>query len=625
MSTVRQVAIAVLIGCAAASLWAQTAQEKPALQKLPQVKDLQIPRVASRPTLEEFLDGAERSDMRRVDDFRQRNPGDGVAASRKTTAYLGYDDTNLYAVFVCESPKGRLRARMGKREDILSDDIVGLFLDTFHDMRHGYEFFVNPYGIQADALITEGRNDEFSFDTLWYSDGRITSEGFLALIAIPFRSLRFTYKDMQNWGIGVARFIPEANEQVFWPFVSNSISGFVPQLGNAMGMEKVSPGRNLQIVPYISFNRTHYLDNPPAGPYFRTDTEVRVGFDAKAVIHDALTLDVAVNPDFSQVESDDPQVTVNQRFEVFFPERRPFFLENLGYFSTPENLFFSRRIGDPEFGARLTGKLGRWNMGFLAADDRAPGQIEDPTDPVNGKRAVISVARVQREFSRENTVGVLVTDRELAGGFNRVEAADMRVKLGKIWTFDGQGMLSQTKDAYGVESTGTAYTVLINRFSRKVGYSLNYFDRSPGFVSDLGYVPRVDIRQVNQFARKIFYMKNRRAGLISVRVNTFAYAIFDHAGRQQEWSINPGLNFELAGSTFIGANTSRGFERFNNTNFRNGGQSYYAHSEHFRKVTLDAGLDRNIRINYDPAGTLRAFRGDSIAFRGSFTLRPTHA
>jgi hypothetical protein len=125
-----------------------------------------------------------------------------------------------------------------------------------------------------------------------------------------------------------------------------------------MGMEKVSPGRNLQIIPYISFNRTHYLDNPPAGPYFRTDTDVRVGFDAKAVIHDALTLDVAVNPDFSQVESDDPQVTVNQRFEVFFPEKRPFFLENVGYFSTPENLFFSRRIGDPEFGARLTGKLG---------------------------------------------------------------------------------------------------------------------------------------------------------------------------------------------------------------------------------------------------------------------------
>jgi hypothetical protein len=129
MSGVRQAATAALFLCALPSLWAQSAQSK-----LAQIKDLQIPRIASRPTLEEFADGAARADMKRVDDFRQRNPGDGAPASRRTTAYLGYDDNNLYAVFVCESPKGHLRARMGKREDILSDDIVGLFLDTFHDM-----------------------------------------------------------------------------------------------------------------------------------------------------------------------------------------------------------------------------------------------------------------------------------------------------------------------------------------------------------------------------------------------------------------------------------------------------------------------------------------------------------
>jgi hypothetical protein len=159
------------------------------------------------------------------------------------------------------------------------------------------------------------------------------------------------------------------------------------------GLENISPGRNLQLIPYAAFSRSHFLDQPDPGvPAFRGKTDFRPGLDAKAVIHDTLTLDVALNPDFSQVESDDPQVTVNQRFEVVFPEKRPFFLENNGYFSTPENLFFSRRIVDPEFGGRITGKLGHWNLGVLAIDDRAPGSGIDPADPNYCERAAIGVA-----------------------------------------------------------------------------------------------------------------------------------------------------------------------------------------------------------------------------------------
>src|SRR5215475_11828430 len=134
-----------------------------------QVKDLQIPKLTSRPQLEEFLNGRSRLDMKRVDDFRQRQPADGVPASRKTTAWIGYDDTNIYAVFVCESPPGQTRARIAKREDVFSDDVVGVILDTYHDHQRGYEFFVNPYGIQADATESENSSDDFSFDTLWYS------------------------------------------------------------------------------------------------------------------------------------------------------------------------------------------------------------------------------------------------------------------------------------------------------------------------------------------------------------------------------------------------------------------------------------------------------------------------
>ena len=614
----RSLAAVAFIGYAMLStLGAQSAPAPTAL-----VRELDIPRLTRPPKLAEFLNGASRSDMKRIDGFRQRSPGDGTPASRKTTAWLGYDDHNLYAIFVCESPPGQIRARMGKREDIQSDDTVALILDTFHDRRHGYEFFVNAYGIQADALTSDAGNDEFSFDTLWSSYGRVTPEGFVALIAVPFRSLRFTYEDMQTWGLGLGRFIPALNEQDFWPFISNSVSGFVPQLGTATGLGGISPGRNLQLTPYMSFAHAHFLDNPAAGPLFRSTRDTRIGLDAKAVIHDSLTLDVALNPDFSQVESDDPQVTVNQRFEVFFPEKRPFFLENTGYFSTPENLFFSRRIADPEFGARLSGKLGPWNLGVLAADDRAPGHTADPLDPVSGKRAHIGVARVQRDFARESSAGVLVTDREFGGGFNRVEAADMRLKLGSLWRIDAQAMLSQTRKVNGAESSGTALSVSVARFNRKTGYNLAYFDRGAGFRADLGFVPRVDIRQLNQFGRRVYYLQNPRAGLISIRGNALVSVTFDRSGKQQNWELNPGMNLEFKGSTFVGVSHNQGFERFNNINFRNAGIFFFAHSEALKKATLNLNLEKNQRINYTPAGTLRPFRADWTALQATVTLRP---
>jgi Domain of unknown function (DUF5916) len=425
--------------------WFTVALHAQAVPPLPsaQIKDIHVPKITRPPKIEQFLGGASRSDMKRVDDFRQRQPGDGVPVSRKTSAWIGYDDRNFYAVFVCESPASQTRARMAKREDIMSDDIVGLFFDTYRSGQRAYEFFVNPLGVQADAALTESQGDDFSFDTLWYSEGRLTPEGYVAMMTIPFRSLRFSPQAVQTWGFGLFRGIPTNNENSFWPYVTEKVSGFTQQLGNMTGLENISPGRNLQLIPYAAFSNSHFLDQPSSGvPAFRGKTDFRPGLDAKAVIHDTLTLDIALNPDFSQVESDDPQVTVNQRFEVFFPEKRPFFLENAGYFSTPENLFFSRRIVDPEFGGRITGKLGQWNLGVLAIDDRAAGSTLDPGDPNSADRAAIGVVRVQRDFGKSN-VGVLVTDREFAGSYNRVAALDTRLKLSDTWTFTGQAIAAR--------------------------------------------------------------------------------------------------------------------------------------------------------------------------------------
>src|ERR1051326_5110291 len=235
-----------MIGRWAVALCGITCSVAAMAQTAVQIKDIQVPRISRPPALEEFLNGGVRDDMKRIDDFRQRQPGDGVPVSQKTSAWIGYDDRSFYTVFVCQASAGQLRARLSRREDILNDDFVGVFFDTYHDRQHGYEFFVNALGVQADAIVTETQSDDWSFDALWYSQGRLTPEGFVAMLVIPFRSLRFSAAGAQTWGFGLARFIPANNEASFWPYITQKIEGFNQQLGTMTGLEQISPGRNLQ-------------------------------------------------------------------------------------------------------------------------------------------------------------------------------------------------------------------------------------------------------------------------------------------------------------------------------------------------------------------------------------------
>src|SRR5881392_2273113 len=345
-------------------------------------------RVDQPPKLEDFLAPEPPAGGVHVSDFRQREPGDGVPVSVPTTAYVSYDDANLYVVFVCRDDPAKIRAGLTKREEISVDDGVAVYLDTFRDRKRGYLFQANPQGVQLDGIVTEGQDDDYSFDAVWQSDGRLTADGYVVRIAIPFRSLRFPRTPVQSWGIALARFVRRSNEEAYWPLVTKRLAGFVPQFGVLEQLRDISPGRNVQAIPYGAFTGARFLDTEV--PAFRHASDRRLGLDLKTVVRDAVTLDGTVNPDFSQVESDEPQVTINERFEVFFPEKRPFFIENAGYFQTPVNLFFSRRISDPGAGVRLTGKAGRWGIGAIGIDDRAPGQA------VASEQARIGAVRLER-------------------------------------------------------------------------------------------------------------------------------------------------------------------------------------------------------------------------------------
>ena len=585
---------------------------------------VRVPRLARPPEIEDFLGRQPGYPILKLGDFRQKMPGDGQPASLQTAAYLGFDDKNLYAVFVCKDEPGLVRARRAKREDIDNDDVVGIVLDTFHDRQRAYLFVVNPLGIQQDVFRTEGQQDDGSFDTLWHSRGRLTEDGYIVWMAIPFKSLRFPSRLQQTWGLGVGRRITRLNEESYWPYISERSEGFVQQLATVELPARISPGRNVQVIPYGAYSDAEFLDRGLAGgPDFRTERELRGGVDAKAVIKDSITVDLTVNPDFSQVESDEPQTTINQRFEVFYPERRPFFIENAGYFSTPINLFFSRRVRHPEFGARTTGKLGPWAMGALVMDDRAPGESLSPTDELSGTRAANGVVRVQREFGRQSRVGVFGSRRSFGPASNEVAAIDTRLRITDNWVFTGQMAASSTRTTDGRKMSGPAYFGSLYFNDRNWRWGVEYLDVSPNFRAELGYVPRLDIRKADH---RLFYKWKREQGpMVSFGPGSHWNAIWDHRGQLQEWLADNAFGLELKGQTEISAYWGEGYVLHRGMGFRQRFPGVQFSSERLKWLLVRAAVSGGRQVNFYPAEGLSPFLGDKRGATAGVALLPTPA
>ena len=585
----------------------------------PAVPRLRIPHVSRAPKLEEFTDGTPREAEVEVTGFRQYQPGDGVPASQQTRAYLSYDDKNLYAVFVCTDEREKVRGHLARREDISMDDNVGIDLDTFHDGRRYYMFLANPRGVQLDAIVTDKDTDN-SFDTLWHSDGRLTKNGYVVWIAIPFKSLRFPNTPSQTWGIALGRYIRRNDEMVFWPYITQRIEGTAQQFAVLEGLEGVSPGRNMQFIPYGFLGRGRFLNQTStAGPAFATETEHRAGVDSKIIFHDALALDIALNPDFSQVESDEPQVTVNQRYEVFFPEKRPFFIENAGFFQTPINLFFSRRIIDPQFGSRLTGKVGRWTLGALVMDDRAEGKLLPPSDPSFGDRAVIGATRIQREFSQQSSIGVLFTSRDFGSGSNRVFSLDTRLKLNPNWVLVGQAMHSLTRQLDGTQVNGAGYWTELSETGRHAQYAARYTDYSPGFQTQLGFIPRVDIRKMEHFFEYYWKPKSSRVLLFGPDVTTDVD--WNSHGQVQDWIVDASFGANLSGPTGLGCRQVTAFERFQNIDFHHHTTDCGVNTEWLKWLALTLDYGWGTSINYYPGPGLMPFLANNNFAKAGFTIR----
>jgi hypothetical protein len=615
---------------------------------------IRIPRVNTPPHVEEFLNmepsAAWKGKLAKAEQFHQRVPSDGAPVSERTEVYFGYDAKNLYAIYICfDSEPERLRARLSRREDVFDDDFVELMLDTFNDHRHAYAFFSNPLGVQSDALWTEGpgtieQNFDMSFDTVWNSAGRVTDRGYVIWMAIPFRSLRFASSDPQTWGLLLAREIPRKNEKSFWPQYSSRILGRLNQAGQATGLEKISPGRNLQLIPYGVFRSFKELDlRDPAQPgYTQRAAFGQVGLDVKAVLKDKFVFDATVNPDFSQIESDEPRVTVNQRFEVEFPEKRPFFLENSNYFQTPIQLLFTRRIADPKWGVRLTGKDGPWAVGMLVAETASPGEAVSPNNPLFGKHALFAVGRVSRDIGSQSSIGVLYTDREANGFFNRVGSVDGRFKLDDHWAASVQAAVSATINpsddnfnlfnTTGAYQAGSAAEVLLQRDGRKLNYFLDYAGRSPNFRTLTGFDPQADVHNVYQRLQYTFWPEGKH--LISWGPMFETYQTYDHEGNRINSGYFPSLRVELVGQTFLTVLYAKEMERLRPQDFDvlDHIQKYTRHTteftldtNYFRKFSLHADYRWGERVNYDPPGSEIPFLASRTSANVQVTVRPSRS
>lgn len=609
-----------------------------------------IPQVDHPPRLSDFISMKPDSNaphMQAVSNFIEQSPKDGAPSQGKTVVYIGYDSKNLYAVFVCfdDQPK-KIRARMTRREDIGSDhDEVQLYLDTFNDRRRAYGFMINPLGVQLDYIWTDTQGYDSSWDTVWDSSGKVTGQGYVAMMSIPFKSLRFPKTREQDWGIIFQRVIPYNNDNSFYPYISVAIQGRLRQEAELKGLHNINPGHGLQLNPYGVTDAFRLLDQRnPNLPFFdHNHLGGTMGLDGKAVIHNSLVLDFTINPDFRQLESDEPQNLVNQRFEVLFPEKRPFFQEGANFFQTPINLYFTRRIEDPSAGLRLTGKLGNWGIGLLASDDRSPGRFVPDQDPLRRKRAYFSVARFTREFGDQSHIGVFYSDREMGAvapertlcddtalttteeiscisHSNRVAGADFRWQAGNHFHTEGQAVASSTDEAGGTHLAGSMYDWYAKYSDRHIDYNIQYQNVSPGFVTLMGFFQRPDVISENQFGIYLFRPEGRL--FTDFGPQLVHEEEWDHEGNRLDRKFEPAFRIDLKQNTNI--NIWHGFRREqlrsvdfsqlkNNVDFPENYNGIVVSNNYLRFLTFNGFLQTGKIPNFNPPNNVSPFLANEVS------------
>jgi hypothetical protein len=527
--------------------------------------DVPPPRVEADVTIDGALTEPVWAQAAVLTGFSQFQPVDGRAATDSTQVLVWYSATAIHFGVRAFEAHGVVNANLLDRDKIFTDDNVQLLIGTFNDGRQAMVFAVNPLGIQADGTLNEGTGGrgggsfgsgqqareqaDLSANFVFESKGRVTATGYEVEIRIPFKSMRYQSKDVQDWGINVVRQVQHLGHEDTWAPAVRAAASFLGQSGRLKGLTDLRRGLVVDVIPEVvarsvgGENTTGQWDYTRDGP--------QVGGNVRWGITNNLTFNGTVNPDFAQVEADVAAIQYDPRAAVSYPERRPFFLEGIENFSTPSNLVYTRRVVKPDAAAKFTGKIAGTNFAFLSAvDDRTTSldYANEATRP-NAHRPLYNVLRATRDLGGSSRVGFVYTDKVDGSYYNRVAGLDGRFVFNKIYTVRGQVAGSATQ-RFGTTTKAPLWNANFDRQGRNLWltYSINASD--PDFRAASGFLSRTGI--VNAGFNHRYTVYGKKDGLIQsaqFAINpsfTWQYDRFTHGKSWQDGKLhfNQNINFK---------------------------------------------------------------------------------
>jgi hypothetical protein len=494
--------------------------------------------------------------------FSQFFPTDGVPARDSTEVFVFYSATALHVGIRAYAAPGTVRYTLADRDKITQDDNVQLFLGTYDDSRQALVFGVNPIGIQSDGVLNETgastgggfsantpkarESTDLAPDYVWKSKGHATDYGYEVEIEIPFKSLRYRAGAEQKWQLNVVRTVQATGHEETWAPTMRASSSFLAQSGHLVGLRELSRGLTVDVIPTITSSS---VGAPASGAWSYNTGRPEVGGSVRWGITSNLTLAGTANPDFSQVEADATQFTYDPRVQVFFAERRPFFLESQEQFATPSRLIYTRRITQPVAASKLTGKIGGFDLGLLSAVDNRDASFDGRQSPL------FNVLRVQKDLGAQSRIGLVYTDKVDGEQWNRVAGIDGRLVRG-IVSFQAQGAASFTHVG-GVTTSAPLFSASANVNGRRFGAQYVVNGISSDFDAQSGFIARSGVANVNLTHRFTFFGKPK-AWLEAITpevavLTSFRYDDFVNGGPVQDQKLHFRGNARLRGGWGIGA------------------------------------------------------------------------
>lgn len=502
-------------------------------------------------------------------------PKDNEPAKERTIVKALYNDEYLYFGFKCyDSQPEKIRANLSERDKIFSDDYVILIIDTYGDAQKGYEIAVNPMGIQGDLLATFN-NEDINFNMIYYTAAEKNDSGWTAEMAIPFSSLSFDDVNEPVWGFNAVRTIPrESRTQNSWVPIDRNIPGFITQSGVLKGLKNLSSSSYVELLPYVIGQNTGSIadyDNPRSDFKYKS-LEGRIGGGIKYSPNSNLAFEAVLNPDFSQIEADADQISVNTTFALFYEEKRPFFLT--GNELLPQPIYYSRSINNPLAASRIIGKSGKLSYLYLGAYDRntvfvVPGEEESNTVSSN-KKSFANIARLRYDFGDEDFIGAKLLTRNLYDGHNYVGGIDWNLKFWSNWIFEGQAYLSQTKeitDSSYIESernfgttkytakldgekySGNVVHLFLSRSEKSFYFNIESNHINPTFQTYNGLLNVSSFREQKMYNSYRIYPDSSFFDRIDI--NLISHVQHSYNGLLREYNITPAINLNMKGQTYF--------------------------------------------------------------------------